>query len=132
MLDPCEKKSEQYSENGEIIGKKFKFCSFAPHETRTCYLLLLHVFFILMFKQEFKFAFVLLIQIGSHYHFIEVNPYMVFDRRRAYGMRLNIPAGTATRFEVVTNTHLIFMIFEIILALLATLCTLEKGIGCAK
>ncbi|XP_077226666.1 urease isoform X2 [Tasmannia lanceolata] len=39
------------------------------------------------------------IQIGSHYHFIEVNPYMVFDRRRAYGMRLNIPAGTATRFE---------------------------------
>ncbi|XP_058102247.1 urease isoform X2 [Magnolia sinica] len=39
------------------------------------------------------------IQVGSHYHFIEVNPYMVFDRRRAYGMRLNIPAGTATRFE---------------------------------
>lgn len=40
------------------------------------------------------------IQIGSHYHFIEVNPYLVFDRRKAYGMRLNIPAGTATRFEV--------------------------------
>ncbi|XP_042520825.1 urease [Macadamia integrifolia] len=39
------------------------------------------------------------IQIGSHYHFIEVNPYLVFDRERAYGMRLNIPAGTATRFE---------------------------------
>ncbi|KAK6139165.1 hypothetical protein DH2020_027092 [Rehmannia glutinosa] len=39
------------------------------------------------------------IQVGSHYHFIEVNPYMVFDRRKAYGMRLNIPAGTATRFE---------------------------------
>lgn len=39
------------------------------------------------------------IQIGSHYHFIETNPYLVFDRRRAYGMRLNIPAGTATRFE---------------------------------
>uniref|UniRef100_A0A1D1ZIH4 urease n=2 Tax=Anthurium amnicola TaxID=1678845 RepID=A0A1D1ZIH4_9ARAE len=39
------------------------------------------------------------IQIGSHYHFIEVNPYMVFDRKRAYGMRLNIPAGTAIRFE---------------------------------
>ncbi|KAJ8649310.1 hypothetical protein MRB53_002333 [Persea americana] len=72
------------------------------------------------------------IQIGSHFHFIEVNPYMVFDRRRAYGMRLNIPAGTATRFEVVTNTHSIFMIVEIILALLATLCTLEKGIGCTK
>lgn len=30
---------------------------------------------------------------------------MVFDRRRAYGMRLNIPAGTATRFEVVTSTY---------------------------
>nr|SCV31285.1 urease [Nepenthes alata] len=39
------------------------------------------------------------IQIGSHYHFIEANPYLVFDRRKAYGMRLNIPAGTATRFE---------------------------------
>ncbi|KAF3330940.1 urease [Carex littledalei] len=39
------------------------------------------------------------IQIGSHYHFIEVNPYLIFDRRRSYGMRLNIPAGTATRFE---------------------------------
>ncbi|GER56426.1 urease [Striga asiatica] len=39
------------------------------------------------------------IQVGSHYHFIEVNPYMVFDRRKAYGMRLNIPAGTAIRFE---------------------------------
>ncbi|XP_078434036.1 urease isoform X2 [Wolffia australiana] len=39
------------------------------------------------------------IQIGSHYHFIEVNPYLVFDRKRACGMRLNIPAGTATRFE---------------------------------
>ncbi|KAL5717691.1 urease [Ranunculus cassubicifolius] len=39
------------------------------------------------------------IQVGSHYHFIEVNPYLVFDRRRAYGMRLNIAAGTAIRFE---------------------------------
>ncbi|KAA3463410.1 urease [Gossypium australe] len=39
------------------------------------------------------------VQVGSHYHFIEVNPYLVFDRRRAYGMRLNIRAGTATRFE---------------------------------
>ncbi|KAL6567888.1 Urease [Orobanche gracilis] len=39
------------------------------------------------------------IQVGSHYHFIEVNPYLVFDRRKAYGMQLNIPAGTATRFE---------------------------------
>ncbi|OWM89748.1 hypothetical protein CDL15_Pgr024496 [Punica granatum] len=39
------------------------------------------------------------IQVGSHYQFIEVNPFLVFDRRKAYGMRLNIPAGTATRFE---------------------------------
>ncbi|XP_024025726.1 urease [Morus notabilis] len=39
------------------------------------------------------------VQIGSHYHFIEVNPSLVFDRKKAYGMRLNIPAGTATRFE---------------------------------
>lgn len=39
------------------------------------------------------------VQVGSHYHFIEVNPFLVFDRRKAYGMRLNILAGTATRFE---------------------------------
>ncbi|XP_042394817.1 urease isoform X1 [Zingiber officinale] len=39
------------------------------------------------------------IQVGSHYHFIEANPYLDFDRRRAYGMRLNISAGTAVRFE---------------------------------
>ncbi|CAL5349722.1 unnamed protein product [Camellia sinensis] len=37
--------------------------------------------------------------VGSHYHFIEVNPFLVFDRSKAHGMRLNIPAGTATRFE---------------------------------
>ncbi|ONK77715.1 uncharacterized protein A4U43_C02F9770 [Asparagus officinalis] len=40
------------------------------------------------------------IQMGSHYHFIEANPYLVFDRRKSYGMRLNILAGAATRFEV--------------------------------
>ncbi|KAL5760114.1 hypothetical protein ACOSP7_018613 [Xanthoceras sorbifolium] len=39
------------------------------------------------------------VQVGSHYQFIEVNPYLVFDRRKAFGMRLNIAAGTATRFE---------------------------------
>ncbi|GJW29345.1 urease isoform X1, partial [Tanacetum coccineum] len=39
------------------------------------------------------------IQVGSHYHIIEVNPCLIFYRRKAYGMRLNIPAGTATRFE---------------------------------
>ena len=39
------------------------------------------------------------IQIGSHFHFIEANPCLRFDRERAYGMRLDIPAGTAVRFE---------------------------------
>ncbi len=39
------------------------------------------------------------IQVGSHFHFFEVNRALIFDRQRAYGMRLNIPAGTATRFE---------------------------------
>ena len=39
------------------------------------------------------------IQVGSHYHFAEVNPALLFDRASARGMRLNIPAGTAVRFE---------------------------------
>lgn len=39
------------------------------------------------------------IQVGSHYHFFEVNVGLQFDRSAAYGMRLNIPAGTAVRFE---------------------------------
>ncbi len=39
------------------------------------------------------------IQVGSHYHFFEVNRALRFDRTQAYGMRLNIPAGTAVRFE---------------------------------
>ena len=39
------------------------------------------------------------IQVGSHYHFFEVNPALVFDRSAARGFRLNIPAGTAIRFE---------------------------------
>ncbi|MBI3870295.1 MAG: urease subunit gamma [Verrucomicrobia bacterium] len=39
------------------------------------------------------------IQVGSHYHFIETNPSLEFDRGAAYGMRLDIPAGTAVRFE---------------------------------
>ena len=39
------------------------------------------------------------VQIGSHYHFFEVNPLLAFARIRAFGMRLNIPAGTAVRFE---------------------------------
>lgn len=39
------------------------------------------------------------IQVGSHYHFFEVNPQLDFDRRQAFGMHLDIPAGTAVRFE---------------------------------
>jgi urease subunit beta len=39
------------------------------------------------------------VQIGSHYHFYEVNPALEFDRAAAYGMRLDIPSGTAARFE---------------------------------
>jgi urease beta subunit len=39
------------------------------------------------------------VQVGSHCHFFEVNRSLVFDRQAAYGMRLNIPAGTAVRFE---------------------------------
>ncbi|GAB3026607.1 urease subunit beta [Natronobiforma cellulositropha] len=38
-------------------------------------------------------------QVGSHYHFFEVNRALAFDRDAAYGTRLNIPAGTAVRFE---------------------------------
>ena len=39
------------------------------------------------------------IQVGSHYHFIETNASLRFDRAKAYGLRLDIPAGTAVRFE---------------------------------
>src|SRR5207245_3934399 len=39
------------------------------------------------------------IQIGSHFHFFEVNRALRFDRSLAFGMRLNVPAGTAVRFE---------------------------------
>lgn len=39
------------------------------------------------------------IQVGSHYHFVETNPALQFDRGEAYGKRLDIPAGTAVRFE---------------------------------
>jgi urease subunit beta len=39
------------------------------------------------------------IQVGSHYHFAETNPALVFDRKAAYGFRLDIAAGTAVRFE---------------------------------
>ena len=39
------------------------------------------------------------IQVGSHYHFVETNAALTFDRKAAHGMRLDIPAGTAVRFE---------------------------------
>ncbi|WP_260958835.1 urease subunit beta [Pseudomonas citri] len=39
------------------------------------------------------------IQVGSHYHFFETNDALAFDREASRGMRLNIPAGTAVRFE---------------------------------
>ncbi|HTP91921.1 MAG TPA: urease subunit beta [Xanthobacteraceae bacterium] len=39
------------------------------------------------------------IQVGSHYHFFETNPALEFERKQARGMRLDIPAGTAVRFE---------------------------------
>ena len=39
------------------------------------------------------------VQIGSHYHFAETNGSLLFDRQAARGFRLNIPAGTAVRFE---------------------------------
>jgi len=39
------------------------------------------------------------VQVGSHFHFFETNKQLLFDRAKAYGMRLNIAAGTAVRFE---------------------------------
>ena len=39
------------------------------------------------------------VQVGSHYHFAETNAALAFDRAAAHGMRLNIPSGTAVRFE---------------------------------
>ena len=39
------------------------------------------------------------VQVGSHFHFFETNPQLEFDREAAYGTRLDIPAGTAVRFE---------------------------------
>jgi urease subunit beta len=39
------------------------------------------------------------VQVGSHYHFFETNPGLKFERKKARGMRLDIPAGTAVRFE---------------------------------
>ncbi|PSR36723.1 MAG: urease subunit beta [Sulfobacillus thermosulfidooxidans] len=43
------------------------------------------------------------VQVGSHFHFFEVNAALAFDRPTAFGMRLDIPAGTAVRFEPGTS-----------------------------
>ncbi|MFZ9738263.1 MAG: urease subunit beta [Prochlorotrichaceae cyanobacterium] len=45
------------------------------------------------------------VQVGSHYHFYEVNPALQFDREAALGYRLDIPAGTAVRFEPGDTRH---------------------------
>ena len=49
------------------------------------------------------------VQVGAHFHFFEVNRALVFDRAAAYGMRLDLPAGTAVRFEPgeVKTVHLV-------------------------
>jgi urease beta subunit len=51
------------------------------------------------------------VQVGSHFHFFETNRALVFDRVAAYGMRLDLPAGTAVRFEPgeIKTVHLIPM-----------------------
>ena len=51
------------------------------------------------------------VQIGSHFHFFEVNKQMEFDRIKAFGMRLNIPAGTAIRFEPGEETEVTLVEF---------------------
>jgi len=51
------------------------------------------------------------IQVGSHYHFFEANPALVFDRALARGFRLDIPAGTAVRFEPGQTRHVTLVAF---------------------
>jgi urease subunit beta len=46
------------------------------------------------------------IQVGSHYHFFEANKALIFDRELTFGMRLDIPAGTAIRFEPGDTTEI--------------------------
>ncbi len=49
------------------------------------------------------------IQVGSHFHFFEVNRALRFDRALAFGMRLNVPAGTAVRFEPGDDKHVVLV-----------------------
>src|SRR5580698_4869754 len=51
------------------------------------------------------------IQVGSHYHFFEVNRALEFDRTKARGMRLNVPAGTGMRFEPGEEKQVILIAF---------------------
>ena len=51
------------------------------------------------------------VQVGSHFHFFEVNRQMAFSRQKAFGMRLNIAAGTAVRFEPGEEKEVILVSF---------------------
>jgi urease subunit beta len=51
------------------------------------------------------------IQVGSHYHFFETNPALQFDREKARGMRLDIAAGTAVRFEPGQTREVALVVF---------------------
>lgn len=51
------------------------------------------------------------IQVGSHFHFFEVNKALVFPRRLAFGKRLNIPSGTAVRFEPGDSKQVVLVAF---------------------
>jgi urease subunit beta len=51
------------------------------------------------------------IQVGSHYHFFETNPALAFDRAKSRGMRLDIAAGTAVRFEPGQTREVVLVAF---------------------
>jgi urease subunit beta len=51
------------------------------------------------------------VQVGSHFHFFETNKQLFFDREKSYGMRLNIAAGTAVRFEPGEEKNVILVEF---------------------
>lgn len=51
------------------------------------------------------------VQVGSHFHFFEVNKSLLFDREKAFGMRLNIAAGTAIRFEPGEEKEVVLVTF---------------------
>ncbi|MCF0056087.1 urease subunit beta [Dyadobacter sp. CY356] len=51
------------------------------------------------------------VQVGSHFHFFEINKSLLFDREKAFGMRLNIAAGTAVRFEPGEEKDVVLVVF---------------------